>query len=128
MASEIAGSIVISIAVDGWACVFDNGSAEICIPRDVVTRSRHSIGSATTVVGSAVLSTQALASNHVSGRVLILLVHGTQSAQIYLARGINAVRGSRIVKLYRNGKIEGIHQTDVVVVAAGSSAGQSELS
>src|SRR5262249_25781931 len=68
MEVEVAGCIVISVAVHGRTAVFDFGGAKIQIPRNIVTRAGPPIRTAATIVGRAELTTQAFAPNHVAGR------------------------------------------------------------
>ena len=94
MAVEVAGSIVIGITIDRRTMVLDYRCAEIQVPGNVVTRSRHAIRTTTAVVGRSEFSAEALAPDHVSGRILVLHVGRAKVAQISLTRRINAVVGS----------------------------------
>src|SRR5260370_683826 len=85
-------------------------------------------GAAAAVIGRAEFTAQALAPHHVSGGILVLHVRRAEVAQINLTRGVNAVRGSGVIKLDRYREIEGIHQANVIVVAASGGTRQCELS
>src|SRR5215472_17310023 len=117
MAVEVAGRIVISVAVHGRTAVLHYAPAEIQIPINVVARARHAIRPSAAVVGRAELSSQAFAPDHVAGRIFVLHVGGTEIAKIRLAGGINAVVRRRIIQLDRDREIESVNQADVVVVA-----------
>src|SRR5216683_22764 len=128
MAVEVAGGIVVSVTVDGRAAILDDRSPEIQIPGHIVARPRHAIRTAAAVIGGAEFSAQALAPDHISSRILILHVCRAEVTEIGLAGRIDAVVGGRIVKLDGDREIEGVHQADIVVVAAGGGTGQGELS
>jgi len=119
VAVEVAGRIVVRIAVDRRAVVLDCRCAVIQIPSDVVARSRHTVRPSAAIIGRSEFRAQALAPDYISRRIFILHIRGAEAAQIRLARGIDAVIWVRIIELDRDWEIEGVHQTDIVIVAAG---------
>src|SRR6266404_3169532 len=83
---------------------------------------------ATAVVGRSEFSAKALAADDVSGCIQVLHVRRTNTSQIGLTGGINAMVRRWVIELDGDREIESIHQADVVVVASRCRAGKGKFS
>lgn len=116
-ASDVTRRVVIRIAVNGRTEFLNYRSPEIGIPRNVIAGCGNTIRAKAAVIRRPKFSVQALAPYLVSRRIQGPLVSRAKAAEIHRASGIDAVVWAGIIELDGNGKVEGIHQADVIVVA-----------
>jgi hypothetical protein len=124
---EIARGIVERIAIDRRTGLLENRSPVVRIPMHVIAGLRRSIWTRAAVVWSSIFAAEAVASDHISRFVQDLLCGRARGTQIDLAGGVGAVRRLWVIEFDRQRKIEGVHQADVVVVAARGRARESKF-
>jgi hypothetical protein len=124
---EVARRIVEGVTVDRGTGLLHACSAIVPVPVNVVASLRRSIRATAALVPGSIQTAQALAAYHLAGATHNRLSDWAGFPEIHLAGGIHSVGWVGIIQLNGERKIEGVHEANIVIVAACARAGERKF-